>query len=165
LVRTVRAVPTITTLAPGRGAADPAATTVPETVPVCWAASAVVTNTAERSERTRFEPTSHLLEDDGVHSIQAWASNTARRAPALPGHRSSHPKGWARLDITLKRSVLQHSALPSPRFSVGTSRRAPLFSHHPARKLCVGDACDAPRPPRLRVTHGELPQGNLAEGP
>src|SRR5437764_14408500 len=35
-------------------------------------------------------------------------------------HRVSHPKGWARPGTTLKRSVLQHSASPSPRFSVGT---------------------------------------------
>src|SRR5436190_1071653 len=42
--------------------------------------------------------------------------NRARR-PAS----ESHPEGWARPGTTLKRSVLQHSALPSPRFSVGTS--------------------------------------------
>src|SRR2546421_8735049 len=34
-------------------------------------------------------------------------------------------KGWARPDTTLKRSVLQHSAVPSPRFSVGTTRSCP----------------------------------------
>jgi len=33
-----------------------------------------------------------------------------------------HPEGWARRSTTLKRArahVLQHSAVPSPRFSVG----------------------------------------------
>ena len=38
LVNTLRAVPTITTLAPASGAPDSAARTVPETIPVCCAA-------------------------------------------------------------------------------------------------------------------------------
>src|SRR5712691_4334496 len=48
LVRTVRAVPTITTLAPARGAPSFAASTVPLTVPVCWAVSALVASRAAR---------------------------------------------------------------------------------------------------------------------
>src|SRR5436190_16269820 len=40
------------------------------------------------------------------------------------GARYPHPEGWARRGATLKRvheRVLQHSAVPSPRFSVGTA--------------------------------------------
>ena len=39
-------------------------------------------------------------------------------------HRGSHPEGWARSNSTLKRAlapVLQHSAMPGPRLSVGTT--------------------------------------------
>src|SRR5207249_11740081 len=69
LVRTLRAVPTITTLAPASGAPDSVATTVPETVPVCCATNRTKgttnRNAADRG-RTRVDLTGHLLADDGL---------------------------------------------------------------------------------------------------
>src|SRR5437667_1874744 len=82
LVRTLRAVPTTTTLAPTSGAPDSVATTGPETVPVCCATSGTKGTTnrnAMRSGRTGVESTGHLLGNDGLQ-VQVWASNTARRA-------------------------------------------------------------------------------------
>src|SRR2546423_14096128 len=63
-VSTLRAVPTITTLTPASGAPDPAATTVPETVPVCCAASGEMTRRAAYSGRAGARLMCHL-EDDG----------------------------------------------------------------------------------------------------
>src|SRR6058998_974459 len=89
LVRTLRAVPTTTTLAPTSGAPDSVATTVPETVPVCCATSGTTGTTgttnrnAMRRGRTGVNLTGHLLEDDGLR-IQVWPSNTVGPAGALP---------------------------------------------------------------------------------
>src|SRR6266542_1288299 len=58
LVRAVRAVPTITTLTLASGAPSFAASTVPLTVPVCWAASAegeAANKTATQARETRRE--------------------------------------------------------------------------------------------------------------
>jgi hypothetical protein len=69
LVSTLRAVPTITTLAPTSGAPDSAVTTVPETVPVCCAkrdTRGTQNKNAAHSGRTGVDFTGHLLEDDGV---------------------------------------------------------------------------------------------------
>src|SRR2546428_9786209 len=53
--------------------------------------------------------------------------------------RYPHPEGWARRGTTLKRTppVLQHSAVPSPRFSVGiwVSALMLLLSAYPA--ICL----------------------------
>src|SRR6058998_404331 len=80
LVRTVRAVPTITTLAPASGAPDSVATTVPETVPVCCATRGTRGRTnknATRGGTTGVDLTGHLLEDGGV-ADPGVASNTPR---------------------------------------------------------------------------------------
>src|SRR5437763_11371397 len=77
LVSTLRAVPTITTLAPASGAPDSVATTVPETVPACCATRGTKV-TANRNAAFRaagVDLTGHLLEDDGS-LIQVWPSNT-----------------------------------------------------------------------------------------
>src|SRR5438105_4283695 len=65
LVRTLRAVPTTTTLAPTSGAPDSVATTVPETVPVCCAndgTTGATSKNATSSGRTGLDLTGHLLE-------------------------------------------------------------------------------------------------------
>src|SRR5438034_4677094 len=62
LVRTLRAVPTTTTLAPTSGAPDSVATTVPDTVPVCCATKGITGTTrrdATRSEEHTSELQSH----------------------------------------------------------------------------------------------------------
>src|SRR5438093_11442947 len=43
--------------------------------------------------------------------------------PPGSGACPSHPEGWARHVATLKRDVLQHSVVPSPRFQRGNYRR------------------------------------------
>src|SRR6266545_7274526 len=75
LVSTLRAVPTITTLAPASGVPDSAARTVPVTVPVCCAVSGVVRRTAASTGKTRFDPTGHLREDASLDG-QTWVRNT-----------------------------------------------------------------------------------------
>src|SRR5256885_409000 len=63
LVSTLRAVPTITTLTPASGAPDPAATTDPETVPVCCAASGEMTRRAAYSGWAGSRLMHHLEHD------------------------------------------------------------------------------------------------------
>src|SRR6266516_1654182 len=57
-----------------------------------------------------------------------------------------HPEGWARRSATLKRvheRVLQHSAVPSPRFSVGiTMAFIALLSVYPAIRLFAQSSVD-----------------------
>src|SRR5437879_12650260 len=57
----------------------------------------------------------------------------------------SHPKGWARHGTTLERAVvLQHSASPSPRFSVGnrhgTTLKRIVLSQRPALSVNIGSS-------------------------
>src|SRR2546427_13262864 len=87
LVRTLRAVPTTTTLTPASGAPDSVATTVPDTVPVCGATKGITGTTrrgATRSGSRGVDLTGHLLEDDGL-LIQVCPSNTARPGGAVSG--------------------------------------------------------------------------------
>jgi hypothetical protein len=66
LVSTLRAVPTITTLAPASGAPDSVTTTVPETVPVCCANNGTMGATSKNaacSGTARLDFTGHLLEE------------------------------------------------------------------------------------------------------
>src|SRR5207245_5438391 len=57
-----------------------------------------------------------------------------------------HPRGWARRDATLQRvlaRVLQHSAVPSPRFGVGTATAVTLLlSVYPAVRLPTQTSVD-----------------------
>src|SRR5881628_4235779 len=102
LVRTLRAVPTTTTLAPTSGAPDSVATTVPDTVPVCCATNGTKGTTnrnAADSGRTGVDLTGHLLEDDGS-LIQVWPSNTPPMVGSLPVTDRSHP-GFERKSLEL----------------------------------------------------------------
>ena len=63
------------------------------------------------------------------------------------GALNPHPKGWARRGATLKRAlvhVLQHSAVPSPRFSVGIRVAVPLIllSVYPPIRLSAQSSVD-----------------------
>src|SRR2546426_9821406 len=91
LVRTLRAVPTTTTLAPASGAPDSVATTVPETVPVCCAIRGTKGTASRNTTDSRsagVDLTGHLLENGGSQ-VQVWANNTASPADPLPGAFSS----------------------------------------------------------------------------
>src|SRR5207247_9759792 len=93
LVRTLRAVPTTTTLAPTSGPPDSVATTVPETVPVCCATNRTKgttnRNAADRG-RTRVDLTGHLLADDGL-LIQVGLVIRLRWSVRYPFADRSHP--------------------------------------------------------------------------
>src|SRR5437879_445896 len=64
----------------------------------------------------------------------------------LEGALNPHPRGWARRDATLQRvlaRVLQHSAVPSPRFGVGTATAVTLLlSVYPAVRLSTQTSVD-----------------------
>src|SRR5213593_1744725 len=64
----------------------------------------------------------------------------------LEGALNPHPRGWARRDATPQRvlaRVLQHSAVPSPRFGVGTATAVTLLlSVYPAVRLSTQTSVD-----------------------
>src|SRR2546427_12022755 len=64
----------------------------------------------------------------------------------LEGALNPHPRGWARRDATLQcvlARVLQHSAVPSPRFGVGTATAVTLLlSVYPAVRLSTQTSVD-----------------------
>src|SRR2546426_1052868 len=64
----------------------------------------------------------------------------------LEGALNPHPRGWARRDATLQRvlaRVLQHSAVPSPRFGVGTATAVTLLlSVYPDVRLSTQTSVD-----------------------
>src|SRR5437870_133270 len=157
LVRTLRAVPTTTTLAPTSGAPDSVAATVPETVPVCCATSGTKGTTnrnAIRSGSTGVNLTGHLLEDDGL-LIQVWPSNTVGPAGALP--RLPRPRGGSRDPAPdLPR---QHSGV-EPVLELVDSRRLhtdllePGLRQQPPILGFLQGAGDAPNPQLHAAPHG-----------
>src|SRR5207247_2159665 len=80
----------------------------------------------------------------------------------------SHPEGWARRGATLKRGVLQHSAVPSPRFSVGITALglAMLLSAYPLIRLSAqAFPRTPPRPtPLSPVRFPPFKEATLASG-
>src|SRR6266480_2272946 len=126
LVRTLRAVPTITTLAPASGAPDSVATTVPETLPACCATSGTK-QTANRNAAFRaagVDLTGHLLEDDGV-ADPGVASNTPPGVGALPVADRSHP-GLEREPLELFDRQRQQQVDPTTQEQEGILERRPL---------------------------------------
>src|SRR5947209_4133710 len=157
LVRTLRAVPTTTTLAPTSGAPDSVAATVPETVPVCCATSGTKGTTnrnAIRSGSTGVNLTGHLLEDDGL-LIQVWPSNTVGPAGALPRLPRPH-EGSRDPAPDLPR---QHSGV-EPVLELVDSRRLhtdllePGLRQQPPILGFLQGAGDAPNPQLHAAPHG-----------
>src|SRR5439155_19679273 len=80
LVRAVRAVPTITTLTLASGAPSFAASTVPLTVPVCWAASAV----GEAANKTATQAREMRREVIGRFPVRLCKRRDTRRLGGAP---------------------------------------------------------------------------------